>query len=161
MWLAYDHYKWRLMRQCGIDEKYITGDASWLEKFIYYAKRLQSPGNPLYQWTRMELEIYFGITDELNVQLQRIYGQPRMISLSRQLSPRKLIALSHVRYIATTDDMLSSLSYHQKSHHSSLQTVIVPSFRTDLLLNVNRPDYASYLEQLSACTNIQINCLTI
>ena len=162
MWLAHDHYKWRLMRQCGIDEKYITGDASWLEKFIYYAKAVsQSPGNPLYQWTRMELEIYFGITDELNEQSAAdIWAAANDMILSRQLSPRKLIALSHVRYIATTDDMLSSLSYHQKLRDdSSLQTVVAPSFRTDLLLNVNRPDYASYLEQLSACTNIQINSL--
>ena len=62
MFLGGDHYKWRLMRCHGIDEKYITGDASWGEKFQKYAEALATAaGNPLYHWTHMELRIFFGI----------------------------------------------------------------------------------------------------
>ena len=66
LWLAGDHYKWRLMRAAGIDERCITGDASWEEKFRAYASAIETAaGSPLYHWTRMELEQFFGITTPL------------------------------------------------------------------------------------------------
>ena len=67
LWLAGDHYKWRAMRLCGVDERFITGNASWHEKFLAYAKIVpQLAGNPLYYWTHMELSQVFGITEPLN-----------------------------------------------------------------------------------------------
>ena len=67
LWLSGDHYKWRLMRACGIDERFITGDASDKEKFMMWAKAVESAfGNPLYHWTNLELARYFGINEPLN-----------------------------------------------------------------------------------------------
>ena len=66
LWLKGDHYKWRLMRTCGVDEKYITGDASDKEKFMMWAKSVESAfGNPLYHWTCLELARYFDIYEPL------------------------------------------------------------------------------------------------
>ena len=66
IWLGGDHYKWRLMRGIGIDEKYITGDSTWKEKFINYASALElALGNPLYHWSHMELKQFFGINEPL------------------------------------------------------------------------------------------------
>lgn len=67
VWLGGDHYKWRLMRSAGIDEKYITGDASEREKFQKWAETLaKAIGNPLYHWSHLELQRYFGYTGTLN-----------------------------------------------------------------------------------------------
>ena len=61
IWLAGDHYKWRLMRNFGIDEEYITGSASNHDKFLAYCKVLGTAyGNPLYHWSQVELEEFFG-----------------------------------------------------------------------------------------------------
>lgn len=66
-WLYADHYKWRAMRSNGIDEKFITGDASDYEKFMAWAKTMpMAIGNPLYHWTHLELQRYFGIYDVLS-----------------------------------------------------------------------------------------------
>ncbi len=67
VWLGGDHYKWRAMRSCGVPERYITGDASPAEKFQKWAETMPSLiGNPLYHWTHLELQRYFGITQPLN-----------------------------------------------------------------------------------------------
>lgn len=51
VWLAKDHYKWRLMRANGIDESYITGSASDYDKFVKWCETIEKCiGNPLYHW---------------------------------------------------------------------------------------------------------------
>ena len=65
-WLSHDHYKWRAMRANGIDERYITGDASDREKFKAWADTVPcTVRNPLYHWTHMELKYYFGVGDRV------------------------------------------------------------------------------------------------
>ncbi len=162
LWLGHDHYKWRLMRQFGIDEHYITGDASWEEKFCKYAMAVSlAAGNPLYHWTKMELEMYFGITEELTADNAKdIFRRANDVIAAKALSPRKLIELSGVRYIATTDDIIDTLEYHQKlAAQATLCATVAPSFRTDNLLQVNRPDYLTYLERLSAVSGVAVTDL--
>ena len=66
IWLGGDHYKWRLLREFGVDERYITGDAEPYEKFLAYAKAMPYfIGNPIYAWTHLELRRFFGIDDLL------------------------------------------------------------------------------------------------
>ena len=56
VWLGGDHYKWRQMRSNGVEERYITGDASDREKFQKWAETLEKAiGNPLYHWSHLEL----------------------------------------------------------------------------------------------------------
>lgn len=51
IWLAGEHYKWRMLRAVGIDEKFITRDASNYEKYLTWAKAvLLTFGNPIYHW---------------------------------------------------------------------------------------------------------------
>lgn len=37
LWLGGDHYKWRLMRAHGVEERFITGGAEPYEKFLRWA----------------------------------------------------------------------------------------------------------------------------
>ena len=56
VWLGGDHYKWRVMRSNGVEEKYITGDAPDREKFQKFAEALpRAIGNPMYHWCLLEL----------------------------------------------------------------------------------------------------------
>lgn len=162
MWLAGDHYKWRLMRLAGIDEKYITGDADYDEKFLKYAEALQfAAGNPLYHWSHMELSQFFGIDEYLTAKnAARILKTANEYIKKNRLSPRKLIKNSNVSYIATTDDITDSLEYHKKiSEDKSFDTVVAPSFRTDNLLLIRRNGYKDYIEKLSKVSGVSVRDL--
>lgn len=127
LWLAGDHYKWRAMRLCGVDESYITGNHSYEEKFYKYAEIMPKLiGNPLYYWTHMELVQIFGITEPLNKDTaEDIYV--RANAVLKDLSVQKLLKKFKVEYIATTDDPLSDLN-----NHGDFDGVkVCPTFRPD------------------------------
>lgn len=162
MWLSGDHYKWQLMRIAGIDEKYITGDAGGYEKFLAYAEAVEyAAGNPLYHWTQMELSMYFGIETPLSpATAEEIYNRANRVIKERHYSPRKLIAMSDVRYIATTDDPADSLEYHEKlASDAGFAADIAPSFRADNLLLIRHGGYPEYIKRLSAAAGSEISDL--
>ena len=158
MWLGADHYKWRLMRCAGVDEKYITGDASYEEKFSEYIRCLSyAAGNPLYAWSKMELEMFFGITMPITPEnAPAIWKDANRVIAEKQLSPRKLIKMSKVKYIGTTDDVCDTLDYHKLIAASDLDAVVAPSFRTDKLLLINADGYTDYIALLSERSGIKI-----
>ncbi len=127
LWLAGDHYKWRAMRLCGVDEKYITGDASFHDKFIEYARIMPKLcGNPLYYWTHMELSTIFDIHEPLCEQsAESIWNKANEKIVD--LSVCKLLKNFKVEYVATTDDPFSPLAYHGTIGNTS----VCPTFRPD------------------------------
>lgn len=158
MWLSADHYKWRLMRSAGVDEEYITGNASPFEKFKKYIYAVSlSPANPLYDWTKLELSMYFEIDLPLSLEnAEKIYNKANEYIKLQNLSPKKLIEFSKVKYIATTDDIADNLEYHKLLRKENLSFVVSPSFRTDNLLLANRKDYKEYIEKLSKVSGVEI-----
>ena len=115
IWLGGDHYKWRAMRSCGIDEKYCTGDASPKEKFVKFAEALQyCIGNPLYHWAHIELQRYFGIHTPLSAKTaEDIYEKANAAMAKGDFRPQSLITKSNVKVVCTTDDPIDSLEYHK------------------------------------------------
>ena len=162
MWLAADHYKWRLMRCAGVDEKYITGDASYKEKFCKYIECLSlAAGNPLYAWSKMELEMFFGITLPLLPEnASAMWNEANRVIEENQLSPRKLIEMSNVKYIGTTDDVCDTLEYHKLIAKSDLKAIVAPSFRTDKLLLINADGYKDYLSLLCDRSGVNVTDIT-
>ena len=162
MWLAGDHYKWRLMRAAGISEDKITGAASWKEKFLAYAQAISlAAGNPLYHWTQMELSLYFGIDTPLSPDTaEAIWDEANRVIVEKKFSPRKLMKQANTVYVATTDDVADSLEYHRLlQNDDTLSAKVTPSFRTDNLLQIRRPGYRSYIKKLSAVSGIAITDL--
>ncbi len=162
IWLGGDHYKWRLMRGVGIDEKYITGDSGWKEKFINYAAALElALGNPLYHWSHMELKQFFSINEPLtSANAEEIWDKANAFIKETKMSPRKLIADSDVEYIATTDDIIDTLEYHKLiAEDESFNTKVAPSFRTDNLFLYAADGYNEYINKLSACSGVEVNDL--
>lgn len=161
MWLAGDHYKWRLMRGYGIDERYITGDADWKSKFDMFAKAVgYALGNPVKDWVAAELDFFFGIKTTLNeANASQIWDEANEVIRKNGLSPRKLIEMANVEYIATTDDPCDDLSYHDLIAKSGMKTKVAPTFRVDNLVSVEKPSFKDYLKKLENVSGCKIATL--
>ncbi|WP_121609762.1 glucuronate isomerase [Mesobacillus foraminis] len=158
-WLYGDHYKWRAMRSNGIDEKYITGDSSDYDKFLAWADTVpMSIGNPLYNWTHLELQRFFGIHDILNSKsAPAIWEKVNEQLTGEGFGARDLIKKSRVEVVCTTDDPVDSLEYHQKlKEDASFDVKVLPSFRPDKGLEINREGFPQWVEKLSAAAETNI-----
>ena len=149
VWLGGDHYKWRLMRSAGVEEKFITGDASDREKFQKWAETIGlAVGNPLYHWSHLELHNYFGYDGILNGDTAEEVWQLCNEKL-KVLSARKLIEGSNVKALCTTDDPADSLEWHKKiAEDESFGVKVLPSYRPDKAMGIEKADYLDYLKRL-------------
>ena len=153
VWLGGDHYKWRLMRAVGVDERFITGDAPDREKFQKWAETISlAIGNPLFHWSHLELKNYFGYEGVLSGETAEDVWQLCNEKL-KGLSARKLIEGSNVKALCTTDDPADSLEWHEKlAGDPSFDVKVLPSYRPDKALGIEKADYLEYLKRLG---NIQ------
>lgn len=151
LWLAGDHYKWRAMRMNGVDEYYITGGASFHEKFLKYAEVVPNLiGNALYYWTHLELKQVFGIDEPLNKDsAECIYAQAN--EKLKDITVQKMLQNFGVEFIATTDDPVDDLADHKR--YGGLN--VTPTFRPDKLFNFEE----SYIEQLGQVGGVKIETL--
>lgn len=157
VWLNGDHYKWRAMRANGVEETYITGDAAPYEKFEKWAETVPATiGNPLYHWTHLELRRYFKEERLLNGQTAPAIWE----NVNRQLkeqSVRQLIKQSNVEVICTTDDPVDSLAYHiGLKQDKQFPVRVLPSFRPDQALEINRPTFTGWIAKLADVSKIEI-----
>ena len=160
VWLAGDHYKWRLMRSNGVEEYYITGDAPDREKFQKFAEALpRAIGNPMYHWCHLELKTYFGYEGTLSGDTAEEVWQLTAARLQEaNMGVRGLIAQSNVAFIGTTDDPVDSLEWHEKlAADDSIATTVAPSFRPDKALNIDKAGWVAYIEQLAAVSGVAID----
>jgi glucuronate isomerase len=151
VWLNGDHYKWRAMRTNGVDEKYITGNKSDWEKFQNWAETVPyTLRNPLYHWTHLELQRYFGITDILNADTaKKIYDACTEKLQTPEYAVRSLIRKMNVKLLCTTDDPADSLEYHQQIKKDGFETLVLPAFRPDAAMNVNDSgSFNQYLKKI-------------
>ena len=160
LWLKFDHYKWRAMRYAGVPEQLITGNADGLAKFKEFAKTSgRLIGSPLYHWSNMELKTYFGINEIISERnAEKIYLLCNTKIEKEALSPVKMIQSSNVKLICTTDDPIDNLEYHNRlAEKKELGFQVLPTFRPDKALNMQKEDYLDYIGQLSKSSNISIN----
>lgn len=159
VWLGGDHYKWRQMRSNGIDETYITGDASDREKFQKWAETIEKAiGNPLYHWSHLELQRYFGYTGHLNADTaEEVWNLCNKKLQDDSMSARNIIKQSNVTLICTTDDPIDSLEWHKViADDKSFDVQVLPAWRPDKAMNIEKPDYLDYLSKLSDVSGIKV-----
>lgn len=162
VWLAGDHYKWRIMRSNGVEEKYITGDATDREKFQKFAECLpRAIGNPMYHWCHLELKKYFGYEGVLNGDTaEEVWKLTAEKLRTTDMGVRGLIEKSNVLFIGTTDDPVDSLQWHAKiAKDESMKTVVGPSFRPDKALNIDKAGWKEYIAVLSEVSELPIDGL--
>ena len=160
VWLGGDHYKWRFMRSCGVEERFITGDASDKEKFFKWAEVLgKAIGNPLYHWSHLELQRYFGYTKALSKKTaEEVWNLCNEKLTGDSMSVRNLIRRSGVTLICTTDDPADSLEWHEKiAADESFEVQVLPAWRPDKAMNIEKTDYTDYLATLSDVSGIQVD----
>lgn len=161
VWLGGDHYKWRFMRSMGVDEEYITGGASDFEKFKKYASVLEfAIGNPLYHWSHLELQRYFGIYDLLSEKnAEKIWNKANEVISSGDFSSRRLIEKSNVAFIGTTDDPCDDLKFHKLlKEDKAFKAVVAPTFRPDNAINIEKEGFIEYISRLEEVTGTEIKC---
>lgn len=159
IWLGGDHYKWRLMRANGVEEKYITGNADPYEKFLKWAETVpKAIGNPIYHWTHLELKRYFGIDELLSPKTARqIWDACNKKLAEKDFSARSLIIKSNVKGICTTDDPVDDLKSHlELAKDKSFPVKVLPTFRPDRALGVESEDFAEYISRLSSVSGVNI-----
>ena len=146
--LGGDHYKWRQMRTFGIDEYYITGGASDYEKFEKFASVVPFMiGNPIYHWTHLELKRYFDVDESLTPEsCERIWNKCNACLASDGFTARGLIERSNVRVVCTTDDPADDLHYHDEIAKSGFSVKVLPTFRPDKVLNIDKETFLPYLK---------------
>jgi len=159
IWLQGDHYKWRAMRANGIAEEYITGNKPDSKKFEAWAETVpHTMRNPLFHWTHLELRRYFNIDELLTEKTASIiYEKCSSALITKEYSVQALLSKMNVEILCTTDDPSDELQYHQKIKKSNFKTKVLPTFRPDNALLIEKEDYLSYLEKLSKSSNIEIN----
>lgn len=163
VWLGGDHYKWRLIRSCGVDEDFITGSKSTdREKFQKFAECLpRAIGNPLYHWTHLELQRYFGYYGVLNADTaEEVWNLCNQKLQEDGMSVRGLIKQSNVKAIATTDDPIDSLEWHKKlKDDPTFDVKVVPAWRPDKVMNINKADFSEYMKQLEIVSGTSIKSI--
>ncbi|EHQ27757.1 glucuronate isomerase [Mucilaginibacter paludis] len=160
IWLYGDHYKWRAMRANGINEHFITGKASDYEKFEKWAETVPyTLRNPLYHWTHLELQRYFGVDAILSkTNGKDVYENCTAQLQTKEFSVQGIIKKMNVKVICTTDDPIDNLEHHQKIVKDGAEVKVAPAFRPDKAMNAD--DVAglnAYIDKVEAVTNISIH----
>ena len=161
VWLKGDHYKWRLMRNYGVSEEYITGDKPDKEKFITYCTVLGTAfGNPLYHWSQIELKEFFNCELEINAEnAEQIWDWCNEFIKINKITPQKLIEQSRVRYIFTTNEVFDDTSIFIKIAEKGFGFKVIPAFRADKIMNIEAEKYNDFVDLLQSVT-FAVNNLT-
>ena len=160
VWLGGDHYKWRQMRSNGVEEKYITGDATDREKFQKWAETLEMAiGNPLYHWSHLELKTYFGYEGILNGDTaEEVWNLCNAKLAEDSMSARNIIRQSNVTLICTTDDPADSLEWHIKiKEDDTFDVKVLPTWRPDKAMGLEKADYLDYIDKLGDVSGVKID----
>jgi len=160
VWLNGDHYKWRAMRTNGVNERYITGGESDREKFRKWAETVPyTMRNPLYHWTHLELQRYFGISELLNPDTaDRIFDETQEKLRSPEYRVRGLLERMQVKVICTTDDPTDTLHFHQQLRDEAYQIPVFPAFRPDASMNLSDLEkFSAYVAALEKASDGSIS----
>jgi glucuronate isomerase len=157
LWLAGDHYKWRLMRTAGVAEEFCTGARSDKEKFLAFCKVLPlAIGNPIYHWSHLELRRIFGINLLINEQNAEAIWEDANARLAT-MDTWSLLEQAKVEIACTTDDPADDLLQHDEIAKSALKTRVLPAYRPDKAMRINNPGFVEYVAHLAEVADLQIN----
>ncbi len=164
IWLNGDHYKWRAMRACGVEEDLITGSASDEQKFKAWAETVpKTVRNPLYLWTHLELRSPFGITGTLLNEntWEQVYQTCNTLLLQPGFSARGILTRMNVDVVCTTDDPLDDLGFHQQLlDDETFETKVLPAFRPDKSMKLEDLSlFNRWISNLEEITGSDINDL--
>ncbi|WP_226012223.1 glucuronate isomerase [Halomicrobium salinisoli] len=153
---ATDHYVWALMRNCGVDEELITGDADNREKWTALAEVFpQFAGNPTYEWVHLDLQRRFGIEERISAETaDEIWQETKAQLAEDDMRPQELLAEMNVEVVGSTDDPTDDLAYHERAADEVEGVELVPTWRADRAVKVDRPEWTDFVAELAAATEV-------
>ena len=156
IWLAGDHYKWRLMRNYGVNEEFITGKATNKEKFLEYCRVLGTAfGNPLYHWSQLELKEFFNCEIEINEEnAELIWDWCNDYIKLNGVTPQKLIEQSNVSHLFTTNEIFDDLSTFTEISKKDYKFKVIPAFRADKIMNIEAENYNEFIAKLGEVNSL-------
>ncbi|MCH7225568.1 glucuronate isomerase [Haloferula sp. A504] len=162
IWLGGDHYKWRLLRANGVDERYVTGDGTPEEKFQAWAATVpKSLRNPIHHWCHIELQRYFDIDLLISPETaDEIWARANERLADEDFCAHGILKKFDVRMVGTTDDPVDPLDTHLNIASSDLETRVRPTFRPDKAFCVDQPTaFNAWIDRLEAISNTDISQL--
>jgi glucuronate isomerase len=159
IWINGDHYKWRAMRTLGVNEQFITGNATDKDKFLQWGKTVPyTMRNPLYHWTHLELARYFDINELLNEKsAESIYEQASAKINSAEYSTQNLLKKVNAELVCTTEDPIDDLAYHKQLASSNFGVKVSTAFRPDKAILISNDGYNAYIDTLGEVAGVSIN----
>lgn len=159
VWLGGDHYKWRQMRSNGVDECFVTGDASWHDKFVKFAETMEVLlKNPLFDWSHLELARYFGVEERLSrATAESIWERCNARLREPGFSARGFMVRSNVKAVCTTDDPVDTLEHHKAVADSGFAVRVLPTWRSDKAGKIDEPAaWNAWMDRLAAAAGTPV-----
>ncbi len=160
---AGDHYKWRLMRANGVDENLISGNGDDYQKFLAFVKTLEKAiGNPIYEWSHLELKRYFGIDMPITEKnANAIWEKANALLATEEYRARNLLKKMNVVAVATTDDPADDLKYHKllQAEEGKNTFKVYPTFRPDRAMQIQNENFLEYVHTLEKVVGFKIDGL--
>lgn len=159
VWLGGDHYKWRQMRSNGVDERFVTGDASWHDKFVKFAETMEVLlKNPLFDWSHLELARYFGVEERLSrATAESIWERCNARLRESGFSARGFMVRSNVKAVCTTDDPVDTLEHHKAVADSGFAVRVLPTWRSDKAGKIDEPAlWNDWMDRLAAAAGTPV-----
>lgn len=120
-------------------------------------------GTPLYHWTHLELQRYFGVKTPLSpATAKAIWDECNEKLQSPAYSVRNLLRMQKVEVLCTTDDPADDLKWHQKlaEKKDEIGFAVCPSFRPGKVLDIEDAGFAAYINTLSRVSGIDTASLS-
>ena len=159
VWLGGDHYKWRQMRSNGVDERFVTGDAPWHDKFLKFAETMEVLlKNPLFDWSHLELARYFGVEERLSrATAESIWERCNARLREPGFSARGFMVRSNVKAVCTTDDPVDTLEHHKAVADSGFAVRVLPTWRSDKAGKIDEPAaWNAWMDRLAAAAGTPV-----
>ena len=159
VWLGGDHYKWRQMRSNGVDERFVTGNASWHDKFVKFAETMEVLlKNPLFDWSHLELARYFGVEERLSrATAESIWERCNARLREPGFSARGFMVRSNVKAVCTTDDPVDTLEHHKAVADSGFAVRVLPTWRSDKAGKIDEPAaWNAWMDRLAAAAGTPV-----
>ena len=154
---------WRLLRAAGVEERYITGDASDYEKFQKFAETMpKAIGNPMFLRSQLELKRFFDcdilLSGDTAAEIWTLCNEKLQQS---DYTIRGLLAKANVESVDTIADPADDLKWFRKMlEDDDCKTLVRPIFCPDKVLHIESPEWENYMKyELGTAADIDISTM--
>lgn len=159
-----DHYVFRMLYSQGIPLESLgipagSGEQDHRKIWQVFAENFYLfRGTPTGTWLAYVFSVIFGIEEKLSAATaQDIYDQIATQLASPEFHPRTLFERFNIEVLCTTDFATDPLVHHQAIRDSGWKGDIRPTFRSDDVIHLLKPDWREKIDALGELAGIAIH----